>query len=280
MAFWSGEKLLQNSHVIVPFSNQQIDCNAYTMRMGNCYYRTAEQETGHEQKKTFLSNGESFLIPAGQFAYLLSKERVEIPYNTIAFISMRTGIKFQGLINVSGFHVDPGYKGKLIYAVYNASPSPVQICEGDPIFKIWFCELDRTSAHPYVFKGEGFDDIGNDLIKGMSKEILSLQSLADKLRSQQNEINAKFAEQKPAIEQLTHIWRTVVLGVVGALIISIFGLFVTFSIPSVYALGQKFLNYWSNKIQNPESATPASTPPLTAAPTPTPTSPVPPRLVD
>jgi dCTP deaminase len=217
MSFWSGEKLLANSNVVVPFSHEQIDCNAYTMRMGNCYYRTAEQETGHEQKKTFLSDGESFLIPPGQFAYLLSKESVEIPDNVIAFISMRTGIKFQGLINVSGFHVDPGYKGNLIYAVYNASPSPVQLCENDLIFKIWFCELDRKSADPYLFKGAGFNDIGNDLIKGMSKEILSLQSLADKLRAQQNEIAAKFAEQKPAIENLTHIWRTVVLGVVAAM---------------------------------------------------------------
>jgi len=135
------------------------------------------------------------------------------------------------------------------------------------------CELDRTSARPYVFDGKGFDDIGNDLIKGMSKEILSLQSLADMLRTQQNEISAKFAEQKPAIEQLTHIWRTIVLGVIGAFIIAIFGLFVTFSIPSVYALGQKFWDYLSNKIQNPQSAAPASTPSPAAAPTPPPTSP-------
>jgi dCTP deaminase len=47
---------------------------------------------------------------------------------------------------VSGFHVDPGYSGKLIYAVYNASPSPVQICEGESVFKIWFADLDRPSG--------------------------------------------------------------------------------------------------------------------------------------
>jgi dCTP deaminase len=273
MAFWSGEKLLENKNVVLPFSEKQIDCNAYTLRMGSCYYRTAEQETGHEQKKTFLSAGESFLIPAGQFAFLLSKEEVEIPQNAMAFISMRTAIKFQGLINVSGFHVDPGYKGKLIYAVYNASPSPVQICENDFVFKIWFCDLDHTSKpppskSPYIFSGRAFNDIGNDLIKGMSKEILSLQSLADKLRIQQNEINAKFAEQKPVIENLTQIWRTVVLGVIAAIIIGIFTLVMTFSISPTYFLGKMVVNYWSGR------AAEQSTPPRPPAPIP---APVPPR---
>jgi dCTP deaminase len=124
MSFWSGERLLANKSVIVPFIENQVDCNSYTLRMGSCYCRTADRESGIEQKKTFLADQDSFLIPPGQFAYLLSKEEVAIPNNAMAFISMRTGIKFQGLINVSGFHVDPGYRGKLIYAVYNASPSP------------------------------------------------------------------------------------------------------------------------------------------------------------
>jgi dCTP deaminase len=149
MAFWSGEKLIANSHVVIPFSQTQVDCNAYTLRMGNCYYRTAEFETGHEQKKMFLSEREAFLIPPGQFAFLLTKEEVHIPNDTVAFISMRTGLKFQGLINVSGFNVDPGYRGKLIYAVYNASPSPIQVCENDLFFKIWFCDLDRESSREH-----------------------------------------------------------------------------------------------------------------------------------
>jgi dCTP deaminase len=46
MAFWSGEKLLENKGVIIPFSDGQVDCNAYTLRMGDCYYRTADLDTG------------------------------------------------------------------------------------------------------------------------------------------------------------------------------------------------------------------------------------------
>src|ERR1700722_5134757 len=145
MSFWSGEKIAANPFVVTEFSLDQVDANAYNLRMGNCYFRTADDSGGKDQKKTALSTGESFIIPAGQFAFLLTRETVNVPRDAMAFISMRTGIKFQGLINVSGFHVDPGYSGKLIYAVYNASPSPVQICEGDQIFKIWFADIDRKS---------------------------------------------------------------------------------------------------------------------------------------
>jgi dCTP deaminase len=152
MSFWSGEKLAANPSVVTGFSSDHVDANAYNLHMGNCYFRTADDLGGEDQKKTTLSPGESFIIPAGQFAFLLTKETVNVPANAMAFISMRTGIKFQGLINVSGFHVDPGYSGKLIYAVYNASPSPVQICEGDPIFKIWFADLDRRSDQRYLFQ--------------------------------------------------------------------------------------------------------------------------------
>ncbi len=133
MAFWRGEKLLAvgtapGSDLIVPFNPDQIDCNAYTLRMGGQYYKTADHAQNDDfvrQKRNLLRADELFLIPSGQFALLLSKESVSVPKDAMAFISMRTGVKFQGLINVSGFHVDPGYTGQLVYAVYNASPSSI-----------------------------------------------------------------------------------------------------------------------------------------------------------
>ena len=111
MSFWSGEKLSSSPSVVTGFSAEQVDANAYNLRMGNCFFRTADNAGGNggkEQKKTFLSTGEAFVIPAGQFAYLLTRETVNVPTNAMAFISMRTGIKFQGLINVSCFQCRGG----------------------------------------------------------------------------------------------------------------------------------------------------------------------------
>jgi dCTP deaminase len=140
----------------------------------------------------------------------------------MAFISMRTAIKFAGLINVSGFHVDPGYTGRLAFAVYNASPSPIQITEGERLFKIWFSALDQESKK--IFAAPGLTDITGDMVRGMNREILSLQSLAEQLREQKSEIKelvqgieTKIAEQKPTIDNLQFVWRGLTIGVVAAI---------------------------------------------------------------
>ena len=42
------------------------------------------------------------------------------------------------LINVSGFHVDPNYKGKLIFSAFNAGPRDIILRKLDPVFMIFF----------------------------------------------------------------------------------------------------------------------------------------------
>src|SRR5690606_791554 len=100
----------------------------------------------------FVKRGESFTIPPGQFAFLLTEEVVSIPDNLMGWISLRSGIKFKGLVNISGFHVDPGFKGNLIYSVFNAGPSPIPISRGDPLFKLWIAELDGAVVEKYIFR--------------------------------------------------------------------------------------------------------------------------------
>jgi dCTP deaminase len=142
-------------------------------------------------------------------------------------------MKFQGLINVSGFHVDPGYNGKLVYAVYNASPSPIQICENDKVFKIWFCDIDRVSEQFY--RGASLNDISNDIIKGMSKEIFSLQSVANKIRDLENAMNAKLAGLQATIDFLSNIYRAILIGIVLS--------FLAFVVPVVSKLGHDFVGW-------------------------------------
>lgn len=219
--FWSGETLRQNPTVVSEFDEKQIDCNSYTIRMGDKYYITADKEGANANKQS-LKVGDTFVIPPGQFAYLLSKETVNIPASVMGFISMRTGLKFQGLINVSGFHVDPGYNGRLVLAVYNAGTLPVLITGGENIFKIWFAKLD-VDATAHLFDGKASNDISNDLVRGMSREILTLQTLSEKVRA----IDLKLAEQKPTIDLLIFIWRAIILAVIAA------GVLAIFSVPEV-----------------------------------------------
>jgi len=182
--FWSGETLLRieksGIELIKPFNQDQIDCNSYTLRVGNHYFVTSAKADSEPPTREEVKDGDDFNIPPGQFAYLISAEDVSIPPFAMAFISMRTGFKFKGLVNVSGFHVDPGYKGKLIFAVYNAGPALVQLSGGELLFKIWFASLDQQSAKPYIYDKPPIKSIDKGLIHGMTRELLSLQQLNEK----------------------------------------------------------------------------------------------------
>jgi hypothetical protein len=85
---------------------------------------------------------------------------------------MRARYKFKGLVNVSGFHVDPGWNGRLVFSVYNAGPSPVVLSRGAGIFLIWYADLDQSSqcikriANPQ-------QSIDDQLIEGMSGQVFS-----------------------------------------------------------------------------------------------------------
>jgi dCTP deaminase len=145
MAFWSGAKLKANMpNLVTEYSDDRIDCAAYTLRMGRQYYLTASEKDVDTNSPKQLASGNCVPIPSGQFAVLLTEETVTVPSNAIAFISMKAGLKGRGLVNVSGFHVDPGYSAPLRFAVFNAGPTTISIKHGEESFLIWYADLDQS----------------------------------------------------------------------------------------------------------------------------------------
>ena len=182
MTFWSGERLGERLPDLVDsFDSARIDCAAYRLRIGPEVYvsPTDQAKDAQTKSKVSLDPGEAFTVPAGQFAFLLTEERVTVPDTALAFISVRATIKFRGLVNVSGFHVDPGYKGRLVFSVFNAGPGPVHLARGDECFLIWYADLDRATK--LVKTGGGFDDIPTKLINPIAGEIQSLAGLSKRM---------------------------------------------------------------------------------------------------
>lgn len=147
MGFWTSDHLKNEAErVIRPFNPRRVEDCAYELSLGNEAFVTGEGNT----QKTFLDReGQEITIPPGQFALLLTKETVEIPADAIGFISVKSRFKIHGLVNVSGFHVDPGFRGQLIFAVYNAGGSDIVVSRGRPLFLMWLSELEQATADTY-----------------------------------------------------------------------------------------------------------------------------------
>ncbi len=103
-----------------------------------------EAYCSRDSTPTNLAKSNYLSIRPGEFAHLLTKERVKLPGHVMAFISLRNSYKKRGLINVSGFHVDPNYEGNLMFSVFNAGPNDIIVKRGDPLFMIFFQKLGRT----------------------------------------------------------------------------------------------------------------------------------------
>lgn len=189
MSFWSGEKLLKRlreENLVSPLEEKNIDCAAYTLTVGNELYITPSKDSKPKHRtKRMLKDRESFYIPSGQFAFLMTAEVVKVPTNALAFISFKARIKFKGLVNVSGFHVDPGYNDRLYFSIYNAGPGPIHLTQGQHLFLIWYADLDtdstkvKTSANPKL-------DL-TELINGLSGELHTPASLDERIKNVEKE---------------------------------------------------------------------------------------------
>ena len=109
---------------------------SYDLRLGDEVYIV-----GHRAPDKLTSGKPYVLIAPGQFGILTSHESIKMPENLLAFIAIRTQFKMQGLVNISGFHVDPTFQGKLLFAVQNVGPADIRLKFGEPTFSIFFSTL-------------------------------------------------------------------------------------------------------------------------------------------
>lgn len=149
MSFLSNETIRNRLHELIPVGAKpdQIKHSAYELCLGE------EAFTTDLTLPKPLKENDTVSIGAGQFALLLTQEQVYIPPDIIAFLSVKFSKKSRGLLNVSGFHVDPGYQGRLVFSVFNAGSHELILRKGEPLFLIWFAHLDKASTMPY---GKGY----------------------------------------------------------------------------------------------------------------------------
>lgn len=188
MAFWSTQTLKERlPDFIDPCDKTKIKEASYELKIGSEIYISKDYHDNNSQHtKRFLTNNEPFTIPPGQFAFLLTEECVSVPNDAIAFISMKASSKYKGLVNISGFHVDPGYKGKLLFSVHNAGPSTIHLQQGSPIFLIWYASLDQVDSIPRT--KAGLTEIPSKVLNELSTEtIYSMQTLTSRMSNIEHE---------------------------------------------------------------------------------------------
>lgn len=170
MAFWSSERIHHEQareimvagkdgetsahHLIDGFKKNRVKSCKYELTLSREVIVTPDGTTS----QPVPTDVPTLTIPPGQYAILYTQECVTIPDYAIAFISIKFGNTYKGLVNISGFHVDPGFCGHLKFSVYNAGNHPIYLDYESECFQIWFSDLspDIVQIHPTkdIYNGE------------------------------------------------------------------------------------------------------------------------------
>ena len=203
MAVWGSGEIIRrckNDNLIEPFDSRDIECCSYELRLGNEAFVTSFKNN----KKKIFRDGDQIVIGAGQFGILLSKNKIKIPKEAIGLISIKAGKKFRGLVNVSGFHVDPGFEGYLKFSVYNAGSQDINLTVGEPLFLIWFAEvIGNTRTYKGNHAGKG--TITSEDVMKIQGDVYSPAALGERIKKleDRNDLVSKW------------FWSFVIASVVG-----------------------------------------------------------------
>lgn len=194
--FWSGNKLkdkLEQDQVVYYAKNidkkPAVDCASIVLTVGPEGYTTPQNPDAEKAVKILDEKNRSLTIPRGQFGFILTEEYVRIPATAMGLISFKASYKFQGLINVSGFHVDPGWHGRLIFSVYNAGPKDIVLDMADAFALIWFVDLDDTATEKYAKDSNKTQNgIPSKLINNITGDVFSPIVLKNDFETFKNEM--------------------------------------------------------------------------------------------
>lgn len=220
MSFLSNDKLRDIlPDCIEPCNLLHLENSSYELSVAGEYFATSFEEG---IKKT-VQPGEQIIIEPGQFALLITKEVVKVPNYLLAFISIKATVKFRGLVNVSGFHVDPGFNGRLKFSVYNAGSNSIVLDEGQRLFPIWFCELTAHLKKEAMYNGVHQNQklITSEDVMRIKGEVLSPSVLNEKIKELEN---VKIKELEKNIQEI-NVRRTIyitILTTILALVITKF----------------------------------------------------------
>lgn len=165
-----------------------------------------------KESPTILRDRAVANIEPGEFVIVSTAETISMPPDRLAFISMKFGFTENGLINVSGFHIDPGFKGKIHFAVYHAGPATVTVRRLEPMFLLFLTKIDEVKK----------PDLYDDKHKHQSLSLIPAETI---MRLKGPPISLKHLDSRLGKLEST---VTVLLTLMGALLVAAIGAILRF----------------------------------------------------
>jgi dCTP deaminase len=159
------------------YLDERFDQVCYELSLGDELYISTQDFP------TQLTDKQVTNLAPGEFAILTTAEWVNIPASKLGILAMKFGFTRYGLINVSGFHVHPGFSGNLHFAVYHAGSNVVTLRRHEPMFMLFLADISDEIVKGNQYDGEHQkqSDIASETMISLKGPPVSLKHLDDKV---------------------------------------------------------------------------------------------------
>jgi deoxycytidine triphosphate deaminase len=104
---------------------------------------------------------ENAMIKPGEIAFVMTKESLDLPNDIYCQLSTKRKLSLDGIVILGGLIIDPNYKGKLIFGLYNLSSRNYPLRPGKKLVAGVFYRVDKKSDK----KPDPINDFPDELIK-------------------------------------------------------------------------------------------------------------------
>lgn len=133
-------------------------------------------------------NNKDAVIKPGEIAFVMTKESLELPGDIYCQLSTKRKLSLDGIVILGGLIIDPNYKGKLIFGLYNLSSRNYPLLPGKKLVAgVFYRVNEKSNKQP-----EPIYDFPDDLIKIVvdtkPNSITAINTIIDQLRTEIQEI--------------------------------------------------------------------------------------------
>jgi dCTP deaminase len=115
-----------------------------------CIHPNSEQEVDEYVEKTYVEEGEEFILHPGDFVLGTTKERIEVPADLLGTVQGRSSLgRLAIVIHATAGIIDPGYRGQITLELSNLGTAPVSLSPDMRISQVLFTELKTPADSPY-----------------------------------------------------------------------------------------------------------------------------------
>jgi dCTP deaminase len=193
-----------------------LEACAVKLRIGEIYLAP-------QSSFSAISSEDYVILKQGEMAFVLTLEEIHLPSDIGGLMFPKSGgVADRGILITNAGHIDPGYSGKLRYAIINMGNGQFTLRKGDFLVKVLFFSLSQPSVPSWSDLHSSIPAPSRTALYSLGRDFAAVEDRITKVAQQS--VNEQFLKLG-----LFTIASSTVLSIILASVTVFFGLIPYFS---------------------------------------------------